>query len=570
MRLMKYMFVIALAFCAAASVSHAQGTPVYVASGSSALFLELGQAAASIPDTTCSWTQKSAGSISANDPRTSPATIENGNIWIAWGPGGTGGTCAAPVAPFNVYSEMSLDSVLGDRCFFAVDSTDIGGCIQIITIAAGTAGQGLLGSAFPDTAIPAAVISTLNNARMNVAATDIRPEDAKFASTRMFTACGANITRNPYINTSYLTYGLGYQTSTIGVGTPIESFTNPGVVFHVLDFNISGNDPITSASLSGAGRANYTVTTVGAQPIVVVVSPAPTGGTGLSAANDIIGQTLSEFLSGTFGRATDLIGPTSANAVTALIREPLSGTYNTMEYSNVNSNEFKTTQDINNCSGAVAKSNPLNLSSANGKVPGAARHRTIGTSEMVAALQAATTDTIGYFFWSAANAANFTATNAKYLTVNGVDPILTNYNANPVAPGVLPTGANLSAVTFANLNAGDYSIWSPLRLVSTSTAVPFVNNVVAAAQTLSSTQNDFIPLASLKVWKSHFNIFSIGVTNNSNGMTVNPATPGDLCSLAASSPEGGGDAGAATISIHGNNDFCTDFNVPIGINDKNN
>lgn len=567
MRFVKYLLALAVALCATANVSHAQ-TVQYLATGSSALFLELGQAAAGLSDTGCVWTQKTnATSIAARDPRVgTPGTDENGNVWVAWGPG-TGGTCANPVAPFNVYAQMSLDSVLGDRCFFLVDSTGTGGCIFIITLTGPAAGltPSLLGTGFTDTSLPQSIITALNNQRIFVAATDIRPEDAKFASARMFTACGASIPRNPYLFTSYTTTGLGYQTGVTGVGTPIASQTNIGISFHVLDFNISGNDPITGQSLTTAGRASYTVSTVGAQPIVIVVSPNPAGGTGIAAATDIPFSTLAEFLIGGYGRSTDLFGVTSANPVTTILREPLSGTYNTMEYSIPNSNEFKATQETSNCSGTVVKSNPLNLAAANGKVPGAARIRAIGTGEVVAALQAASTDTLGYFFWSAGNAANFTATNGKYLTVNGVDPILTSYSSNLVAPGVLPTGANLSSVTFANLNAGDYPIWSALRLVSTSPTPAGVTNVIAGAQTLNSTKEDFIPVTSLKVWKSHFNLLGQGITNNSNGMTVN--TPGDLCSLATT--EGGGDAGAMTISIAGNNHFCTDFNVPIGINDKN-
>jgi hypothetical protein len=447
-----------------------------------------------------------------------------------------------------------------------VDAGNVGGCTMIITVGAGTAGASpsLLGATYTDTPLPGSVITALNNQRIFVAATDIRPEDAKFASARMFTACGAGINRNPYINTSYLTYGLGYQTATTGVGTTIlSSFSTK--TFHVLDFNISGTDPISGGSLTTAGRAAFTVTTVGAQPIVVAVSPVPAGGTGIGAATDIPFSTLSEFLIGGFGRSTDLFGVTTANPVTALIREPLSGTYNVMEFSVPNSNEFKTTQDIFNCNGAVFSQNPMNIASANGKVAGASKRRVIGTGEMVATLQAATTDTLGYFFWSAPNASAFTLTNGKYLTVNGVDPLQNGYT-DGVFPGV-DAAHPLTNVTFKNLNAGDYPIWSALRLVSTSPTPAGVTTLVSAAQTLDSTFHDFIPLASLKVWKSHFNMFAIGITNNSNGTTVNPATPGDLCSIV--NTEGGGDAGAMTISIHGNNDFCTDFNVPIGINDKN-
>jgi hypothetical protein len=575
MKFMKYLFALALAFafCANASVSHAQSV-VYLATGSSALFLELGQAAAGLPTTGCYWTHNSDAAVAARDDRpTIPAgeTDETGKIWIAWGPGT--GTCAAPVAPFDIYSEMNLDSVIGDRCFFMVNAADVGGCIQVISAAPAVLVPSLLGAGFTDTALPPNVEAAVNNQRIFVAATDIRPEDAVFASKRMFTACGAPIARNPYLTTSYFTAGLGYQTATTGVGTPIQSATNIGVVFHVHDFNISGNDPISGQPLLGANRSAYTVTTVGAQPVVVVVSPVPAAGTGIGAANDISFSTLSEFLIGGYGRATDLQGPTTANPVTAFIREPLSGTYNTMEYSVPNSNEFKTSQDSRNCNGTGVLSNPMNLPSANSKVAGAKRFRAIGTGEVTGALQNAAfcttgADCIGYFFWSAANASTFTATSGKYLTVNGVDPLVSSYS---VTNGVLPTTLNglLPSVNFQNLNAGDYAIWSALRLVSTSPTPVGVTNLVAGVQTLSSTQNDFIPLANLKVWKSHFNLLGLGITNNSNGMTVNPLTPGDLCSLPASAPEGGGDAGAMTISVKGNNDFCTDFGAAIGINDKN-
>jgi hypothetical protein len=616
MKLVKYMLALALglAFVATPNVSHAQ-TIQYLATGSSALFLELGQAAGTL--TGCYWTHKTdttATGIAARDDRPSiPAghTDENGNVWIAWGPGT--GTCAAPAGAFDIYAEMNLDSVLGDRCFFMVNASSVGGCLWVQGTAAGAAGNptvtgacappalpcSLLGNqpTWNDTPLPAAVLGLLSPTpptpapRIFVAATDIRPEDAKFASARALTACGSPIARNPYETTSFYTAGLGYQTATTGIGVDIQDFTNPGTAFHVYDFNISGTDPLSGASLTTASRSPYTVSTVGAQPEVVVVSPSPTGSTGISAATDITFSTLSEYLIGGFGRANDLLGPSSPYAVTTFIREPLSGTYNVMEYSVPNSNEFKTTQELFNCSGANVGSNPMNIASANGRVTGARKVRSIGTGHVVAALQnsafcaetpTANNDCLGYFFWSSANAAAFTATNGKYLTVNGVDPLLDSYGdacvtAVPLAAGQLPnaTVGGLSCVTFKNLNAGDYAIWSALRLVSTSPTPVGVTNLITAAQTAPATVNDFIPIhdaahvSVLKQWKSHYNLLGLGITNNSNGMTVNPFTPGDLCSLAASSPEGGGDAGAITIGIHANNDFCTDFGAAIGINDKN-
>jgi len=558
MKGMKYLLVLVFAFASTASVSRAQATIRFLGGGSSALFLELGQAAQSSASTAtpCVWTQSSNASVLARDDRTTPATDEKGSIWITWSAGT--GTCAAPTGAFNVYSYESLDSVVGDKCYFLTNSSSVSGCIQIITIAAATAGNNLLGTGFgPDTPIPAAIISAVNNQRYFVIGTDIRPEDAKFASKRMFTTCGTTLTREPAGTSTYSTAGLGYQTSTTGVGVPVKSFFSTKQ-FNVIDFNITGTDPI-----SGKAVRAFAVTTVGAQPIVVGVSPAPAGGTGLSAATNITTESLAEYLDGTTGRSTDIQGPTTTNPVTVLLREPLSGTYNTTEYSIPNSVEFRTSQDANNCSGTVVNSNPMNIASANGKVTGAARKRVIGTGEMVATLQAATTDTLGYFFWSAGNASKFTATNGKYLTVNGVDPLANSYS---VTNGVFPTGAGLSNVTFANLNAGDYPAWSALRLVSTSPVPAGVTNLVAGAQTLNSTQNDFITLGKLNVWHSHFTISSIGVSAAANGSTINTAN--DLCS--GGNAEAGGDAGGANVQKKKNLDFCADFTSKTGVLSKNN
>ena len=562
MKFMKYMLVLAVVVCSTASVSKA-ATIQFLGGGSSALFLELGQGAQSsaVTGTPCVWTQKSSASVLARDDRTSPTTDEKGNIWITWSAGT--GSCTAPAGAFNIYSYMQLDSVVGDKCYFMASTSGLNGCIQILTIAAGTAGANLLGTGFgPDTAIPAAVISALNNQRYFVIGTDIRPEDAKFASKRMFTTCGTTLTREPFGTSTYSTRGLGYQTSVTGVGTKVLSEFSTKL-FNVVDFNITGTDPITAKPVRG-----FTVTTIGAQPIIVAVSPVPVSGTGIGAATDISRETLAAFLDGTLGRSTDLQGPTSANAVTALLREPLSGTYNTMEYSIPNSVEFKTSQDANNCNGTVVASNPMNIPSANGKVSGAARKRVIGTGEMVAELQAAAKDSIGYYFWSAGNSSAFTSTNGKYLAVDGVDPIRDSYTNGvlPTLSGATCTTTELACVTFKHLNAGDYPIWSALRLVSTSPTPVGVTNLVSAAQGLDSTRHDFVTLGNLKVWHSHFTISSIGVASAANGATIN--SPNDLC--AGGSAEAGGDAGGATIQKQENLNFCADFSSVTGILNKNN
>jgi ABC-type phosphate transport system substrate-binding protein len=378
----------------------------------------------------------------------------------------------------------------------------------------------------------------------------------------MFTSCGTSIGRAPFGGGLTTAFGLGYQTSTTGVGTSIQSFYSTPV-FHVLDFNITGNDPINTTQ----PVPSYTVSTVGAQPIVVSVAPA--GGTGIGAATDINTFTLSQFYEGVLGRATDLVGPTTSDTITTLVREPLSGTYNTFEYSVPNNSQFKGSQDDFNCSGNVVNSNPMNLQSTAGSIS-AFRRRVIGTGEMVAQLQAATStdQRLGYFFWSAANASKFTTTNGKYLTVNGVDPLQNAYS-NGIFPGI-SGGPALSAVTFTNLNQGDYPIWSALRLVSTSPTPAGVTAVISGAQTLNSTQSDFIPLSKLTVWHSHFALPAINSGIQSNGPTVNPATPGDLCSTAGAVPENGGDAGGANVLKQNNSNFCSDFHNQNGIINRNN
>lgn len=556
MKFAKYMAVLAVLLCAFAGNSNAQSIK-FLGGGSSALFLELGQAAATAAATStpCVWSLGKSASILARDSRTATPTDEQGNIWITWSAGA--GSCAAPTGAFNIYSYMSLDSVVGDKCYFETETSGVSGCTQVMTIAAGTGGAGKLGLGLVETPIPAAVITALNGQHFFAIGTDIRPEDAKFASLRMFSACGAAVNRQPFDQGLRQTYGLGYQTGTTGVGTAILSSFS-AAKFNVLDFNITGNDPITGKAVPA-----YAVSTVGAQPIVVAVAPAT--GTGIGAATDINGFTLTLFYQGVLGRSTDLFGPTTTNPVITLVREPLSGTYNTFEYSVPNSSQFHGSQDDNNCNGNVVFANPMTLQSTNGQIL-AYRKRVIGTGEMVSTLQTlgtAATDSLGYFFWSAGNGAGLT--NVKYLTVNGIDPLQDTYTG-----GVIPGngGVPLTNVTFKWLNQGDYPIWSALRIVSASPAPIGVTDLVAAVQTLSSTQNDFIPLANLKVWHSHYYLPAINIGVSALGNTINTAN--DLCNAPGVLAEFGGDAGGANIGKQSNLDFCADFGNINGLINKAN
>jgi hypothetical protein len=566
MKYMKYLLVLAFAMFATAEHANAQASIQILGGGSSALFLELGQAAFNGAGAgACLWTNSGDPTIFAQDARPSTAKTDTGKIWIVWTPGT--GSCNVPAGSYNIWSYMSLDSVVGDRCYFGVDASGIPGCTQQITISAGTAGAQLLGSGFPDTStgISANVESALNGQHFFVAGTDILPLDAKFATYRMLQPCGTPIFRQAFDQQLRQVYGLGYGPGP--VGTDIQSFYS-APTFHVMDFNITGNDPIQTSQTVPA----YTVVTVGAQPVIIGVSPNVTasGHNGINLATDIPGFVLANFYDGTLGRANDVTTAAANWAVTTLVREPLSGTYNVFEYSAINNSQVHTSQDGNNCSGTSVSSNPMNLVSMNGKTGGgganAFRRRVIGTGEMTKQLNLGTAsdDRLGYFFWSAGNASG--KTNIKYVTYNGVDPLQNSYS-NGALPGSGATGdPGLGAVTFQNLNNGDYAIWSALRLVTRSPFTAAVNNLVTALQTLTSTQHDMITLANLNVWHSHYYLPVIGSNVAANGNTI--STANDLCNGGLA--ETGGDAGGANILKQANADFCSDFSNNTGLINKTN
>jgi len=564
MKFVKQVMLLAVALCAIPSLSQAQ-TVQAVGGGSSAIFLELGQGAAAgtgvgYTNTPCTWTSGKSANIVARDTRTTPVTDEQGSFWVTWSAGSTG-TCAAPAGTgINIYSYIQLDSVVGNKCYFMVDATGTPGCVQVLTVAAGTAGANKL-AGYTDTPIPANIISAVNGQHFSYAGTDIRPEDAQFATERMFQPCGAIVYRNPYDLEYRLTYGLGYASGTPNVGLKVNSAFSSSY-FNVINYNFAGPDPFT-----GFNSPQFTASPVGAQPIVVMVAPA-SDTTGIGGATDVNGHTLALFYDGVLARTTDFPGVTNTLPVVTLVREPLSGTYNTFEYSVPNSSQFHKSQDDNFCSGSAVYSQTMNIGSSTGVVPGAARERVIGTGEMVAQLQAATTSSerLGYAFWSAANMAGLS--NVKYLTVNGVDPLLDSYGDNgtytagalPQAtpgPGVPP----LTAVSFKNLNLGDYPAWSAVRVIGLPGSVP-VATLLNSLGLIDPTQHDYITKANMKVWHTHFPIYGI-VGGFADGPTLNPATPGDLCT--GGSPEVGGDVGAANLLKQVNADFCADYGNPTGL-----
>lgn len=585
MKAAKYMLTLVLAFCATTSITNAQ-TVRWLGGGSSALFQELGAAAFDVVNLAptaltagngCLWSHSGTSSggnpdITAGDNRPGVNTLDRGNFFVAYdgaNPGCAGGT---PAVGARIYAYIQLDSVVGNRCFFENDGSGASGCVLGLANMANPASTGTSAiNTQPD--VPAAVL--LNSSIVTaiqgsphffIAGTDIRPEDAKFQVTRALFRCDQLMPRQFFNQDSYFLPGLGYQLGTPNVGTPIlGAAAYGGGSFAVVNFNIVGTDPINTTQNVPA----YSVTTIGAQPIIIALSPVSDAN--IANAADITTSTVYLFFQGSLGRLSDIQGTGPGDeAVQTIIREPLSGTYNTFEYGIPQSTQFHAGQEFGNCSGQTVFSNPMLLNSAAGNVPGAVRARAIGTGKSTAAMQTPVggIPTLGYFFWSQGNAKPLT--NVKYLKVNGIDPLLADnsYTHGGVMPGSTGsygpsslcggtcTDPGIGAVTFAGVNAGDYPVWSALRLISPP-GDPGTNEILTQLNAnVNPTQHDYIVPSNLKVWHSHFfiNGEASAIPNPANGPTVGSTV---LCS--GGSAEQGGDVGGSILQINNNKHFCADF-----------
>ena len=547
MKLVKYLALVALLLVSFAVQLNAQ-TAQGIVAGSSALWVEAGQGMAV---GNCAWTSTSGNNT--NDSRVA-ASLQNesGNLWVVWTTG-TGGTCAAPTADSNVYAYISLDSTVGNRCLFAQPQ-----CTLQTSNAALTAGANKLPGVV-DTPLPASILAAFNGQSVNIAATDILPADAKFATYSTLAACGPLSAGTQFV-------GLGYGPGP--VGATINSFYSTKS-FHVIDFNIFGNDPInTNLAIPAA-----TVTPVGAAPELVVVNTLNSQGFGLPAVQNANRAVLALYFAGIFGRTADLLPQAFAGTgatyygTTALLREPLSGTYRVFEHSIPNNKEIYRAMDSGNCGANgtfTVTTNPLNLTRTIGTTT-SVRNRVIGTGEMVSKLQTVQ-DAIGYAFWSAGNFAG--TSNIKYLTVDGVDPILDSY-----AGGAVPTSGNglLPNVTLSHVKDGTYPIWSMLRLVSYAGGQAAAQTLAAAAQAQVSfgagaTQPDFVPFNQLNVFHAHF------APSGFNFNSGNVASDGPAVCGPNSNPEAGGDNGGLVFTLQAGADYCVlkgNYNAAGGVGPTN-
>jgi hypothetical protein len=527
--------------------------------------------------------------------------LEPGNSWIVWianldsgatCPNNAGtGTSTGNNGITDIWMDVSVDSTVGNRAFLAQNTTAFGGsgvAVETIALSAGN----LLGTGshntWPDNAsdvsilsggatnIPVAVgtsQSGVGDVHINAGLTDIRPEDALFATTRSIGALTS--TRS----------GLGYN-STANVGASILSSEPTGTNATPVKFGIvpGAADPINNQKTGGVPVnpvRSYVTVPIGAAPIVFVynnnndssseLGDLETGvlGTGVAngtgwpttdsttgkylAANLFDGSSSCDTHNKAFGGAGDGLG----TPLHLFLREPLSGTMNTTEY-----NVFRTTgnvsdsQEQNVSVTAGSGDNPLSAKACgcgvNGTCSGAGdRSRGIGTGEIVGTSSTGVIGTaygLGYIFYGFSNAAKFGCTTFpckyNYLTLDGVDPL---GFTNGMTIGELPdcggpcaattywpaSGTAPAGYSYPNLRNGTYKAWSLYRwLVPSPDSDPYgptelarytENNVdgtsfiadfvpFQACPSNDPTCSSSTPTDGLDVYRSHFTQSAITCT----------------------------------------------------------
>jgi len=582
------------------------------------------------------WSAKNAANL-VDKRGTVAIPLEPGNIWVVWIADLDAGTnCpssnTAPISSGNanitdVWTDVSVDSTVGNRAFLAQNTVANGGsgvALQVIPAAPGnlltpSAGHDL----WPDNAADVTVLtgatnlpktlgtnqSGLSDVHVNAGLTDIRPEDAYFATTR---AMGTLSTTRA---------GLGYK-STTNVGQSILTSEGTGTNATPVLFHLTGTDPITGQSVRG-----YQTFPIGAAPIVFVMN---NGGDGFGAYptninSGVLGTgfadgsisttgwphlgtyTAANLFDGSGACAMNnaaLTGGTDTAALTLFLREPLSGTMNTTEFTLFRTNgNTSDSQEQNVVPGAPDNDNPLSAKpcgcgSSNPDNPTCSgpgvRSRAIGTGEVVGSSTTGvlgTANSLGYIFQGFANLAKFagasTPTNYNYLTLDGVDPF---GFAAPSAHQNFPNCTGPCTVSafwgtgpsYPTIRDGSYKAWSLYRwLVPNPDADAFGPTVLA--QTTENNINgadavaDFIPFTAcpntdptcssnaptdgLDVYREHFTVAGTLTTRN-NGAATQESPNGNSLGGAT---EGGGDVGGLIQGPFGASYTTGHVTVPTGL-----
>jgi len=561
-----------------AAAAHAQ-TPQIVAVGSSALFPSVVVSMTTAdpithtpaPCGTNVWTTKNATYTYGIDGRTAYGVPnEAGTLAIVWDSTTTVGDI--------ICAYLSTDSVVGQRLFLGTGSGG-NGTLFLATGVSSIGGAGAV-SYLSDstTGPPAAVVTALQGAHFNVAFTDIRPEDGEYAYQR------ASCSRSGVTDPSCFGYGP------VPIGTnPIQSSYTNGNYAYVMDYAISGTDPIDTSVTVGA----FTTVPIGISPVILFYNTYDTGTGGLGALlpSNITDDTVVGVWSGLIGTTNQISNNLGGSGVNLHVvqREPVSGTYNTFEWQLVHTRDHHAgdfTQEYNfgptpvSCftppnsatyvPPATACANPANVNGVAGPSYGGYRTRAIGTGEMVSAVSSSNNpDSIGYAFWGLSTFGG--KANLHYLSLNGQDPLYANGTVLaqgtqnfPSCSGKVNLGSfscsGNTLPTFTNIQNGSYRVWSLLRAIYYTSYTPpgtgpSIAGLIQAAQDQAESGGipDFLPYqycsgasctpgtgpytANLQVVRSHYPLSGYDANNGTNG-------PSSFCAADQTAPnciEEGGD-----------------------------
>jgi hypothetical protein len=445
---------------------------------------------------------------------------EPGNIWVVWS--ATSG---------RVWVYLSVDSTVGVRAFNAFPRATLGLVSQSSLPASGSNALSVWDDHSVDSALDPNVYAAINGKALTAANTDIRPEDALGATNRALAA----------LNTTNYT-GLGYSSGTTGscpgVNYLSEVTTSNGPTATPVAFALSGTDPCSHQTIPTANQ--FRTIPAGAAPIVIIANDSNTasGHLGNSAVNNVTRANVAKLFDGTECDAS-LVGGASTVPVTVVQREPLSGTMNTFEFTNVRIAAASTDSQEKGVNGTTGSFNPLNLNCTAG---GGKRIRGVGTGDVVKGVNG-TADSLGYVFFSyeaLIPGAGKNAANVKYLKLDGVDPLATSATSTytgalpscgttsfscPIVPTLSGANGNITSASFYNLRVGNYRSWSVYRVISDANGSNFANAqalVTQAGKVANATLPDFVPFGAicsstpthdepgLSVYRDHFETWTDG------------------------------------------------------------
>jgi hypothetical protein len=491
---------LALAACATLASSASAQTLQVLTAGSSAQFGPFAVAAYALAKnggaTAHHYTVKSGACPSSTattclayirDSRSSSIALEPGNLWVVWSTNG-------------IWAYLSVDSVVGVRSFSAVPRATLGLAALASLPVSSTTNYTYWADNTNDTALTSTVYAALNGKALTAANTDIRPEDALYATNRALNVLG---------------YGLVADTrpghsGQFLIGNPIKSDFSTAIANPVSFAIAGGADPFTGQT----GPAEVTLP-IGAAPIVFVASTA-TGSTVANASNITTGNAQLLFMG---NNCTSAVVHGATGNINPVLREPLSGTMNTTEF---------TVFTPGHPSAGHSQESGINLANANTNplqlpcTTGGTRFRAVGTGDDINNVISHPND-LGYAFFSYESVGG--GKTDRYLELNSIDPLA--IKGGGAYTGTLPTCPVVNGqytcpvangASFANLRNGTYSAWSIYRIVTDSAHQATAQTLVSKAQSLvNSNIPDFVPFTpvcavakgqtndpGLDVYRQHF------------------------------------------------------------------